>query len=83
MNPELKTHLETIEKELIELRKGSLGFWSSLFRGMFYGAGYVIGAALIIVIIGWILNILGVLPAIGTFARQLQDALDQLGKMQP
>ena len=39
IDPELKTHLETIEKELVDLRKGTHGLAPNLIRGIFYGAG--------------------------------------------
>jgi len=49
IDPELKSHLEKIEDELSHMRKVSTGIWHTLWRGCIYGAGYVVGAVLIIV----------------------------------
>ena len=70
IDPELKSHLEKIEDELSHMRRVSTGIWYTLWRGCIYGAGYVIGAVIIIVIAGWILNIIGVIPA---FSREVTD----------
>lgn len=79
MDPELKTHLEIIEKELVEIRKSNGGLLSNLTRGIFYGAGYVVGAVLIILIIGWILNIIGVIPALSEIVGEFRSALQSIG----
>ncbi len=78
IDPELKTHLETIEKELVLLRKGSTGLFSTLVKGLIYGAGYIIGAILIILFIGWILNIVGVIPALNTQVTEFREALERI-----
>ena len=57
IDPELKNHLEKIEDDLAHMRNVSTGLWHTLWRGCVYGAGYVIGALIVIVIIGWILNL--------------------------
>jgi uncharacterized membrane protein len=79
IDPELKQHLETIEKELRDLRKDSTGLGATLLRGLIYGAGYIIGAVLIIVLIGWILNIIGIIPAFTTQVTEFRDALNRIG----
>jgi hypothetical protein len=79
IDPELKAHLETIEKEIIELRKGSNGLIATLVRGLIYGAGYIIGAVLIILLIGWILNIIGVIPAFNSQVIEFRSALERIG----
>lgn len=79
IDPELEKHLEIIEKELTELRKSSTSLRSSLLRGAVYGAGYIVGAVLVIIIIGWVLNIVGIIPAFNTQVQELRDALDRIG----
>lgn len=79
IDPELKTHLETIEKELVDLRKGTHGLGPNLMRGIAYGAGYIVGAVLIIIIIGWILNIIGVIPALSSQVNEFRTALQRIG----
>ena len=79
IDPELKKHLEVIEKELSEMRKETVSLKSSLVRGLVYGAGYILGAALIIIIIGWILNIVGIIPAFNDQVTEFRSALDRVG----
>jgi hypothetical protein len=78
IDPELKIHLEKIETELSRMRMESTGVWRTLWRGCIYGAGYVIGAVLIIVIIGWILNIIGVIPALDHQVTEFRTALENI-----
>ena len=51
----------------------------TLWRGVVYGGGYVVGAVLIIVIAGWILNLIGVIPALSRQTVEFQTALGTIG----
>lgn len=75
IDPELKGYLERIEAELVHMRKETVSLKSSLVRGLIYGAGYILGAALILVIIGWVLNIVGIIPAFNNSVKEFKDAL--------
>jgi uncharacterized membrane protein YkgB len=75
IDPKLESNLEKIEKELSHLDKTSNGTWRTLWRGGVYGAGYVIGAVIIIVVIGWVLNIVGVIPALDRQVAEFRTAL--------
>jgi hypothetical protein len=79
IDPELKLYLEKIEKELSLSRAASAGAWRTIWRGCLYGAGYVIGALVIIVVVGWILNIVGVIPALNHQVTDFRDALENIG----
>ncbi|MFA5132105.1 MAG: hypothetical protein WC444_02125 [Candidatus Paceibacterota bacterium] len=79
IEPELQAHLESIEKEIIAFRNESNGLASTFTRGVVHGAGYVIGVVLIIIVIGWILNIVGVIPALNTQVSEFRAALDRIG----
>lgn len=61
------------------MRTVSTGLWHTLWRGCIYGAGYVVGAVLIIVIVGWILNIIGVIPAFSREVTEFRTALENIG----
>jgi len=78
IDPELKSHLEKLESELAAIRKPSGGLWQSFLRGCAYGVGYVLGAILIIVIIGWILNVIGVIPAFDRQVTEFRTALENV-----
>ena len=79
IDPELKNHLEKIENELSHMRIASTGIWHTLWRGCIYGAGYVIGAVLIIVIAGWILNLVGIIPSFSHEVTEFRTALGNIG----
>lgn len=79
IDPELKTHLETIEKELVTLHKDLNSLSASFRKGIFYGAGYVIGIIFIIVVVGWVLNIIGVIPAFNDQVNAFRVALERIG----
>lgn len=67
MNEEI---LQKIQSELEAINKKTPGNGMSFVRGILTGFGYVIGAGLAIIIIGWILNAVGVIPA---FTRQADE----------
>jgi hypothetical protein len=78
IDPELKSHLETIERELVDLKEKSTDLKHTFLRGMVYGGGYVIGAVLVITFVGWILNIVGVIPALATQVNEFRAALEHI-----
>lgn len=79
IDPELKHHLETIEQELCDLKVKTTSIRSNFIRGAICGAGYVIGVVLIIVILGWILNIVGVIPAFNAQVAEFRATLERIG----
>lgn len=78
IDPELKHHLETIEKELKAIRVATTSIKLSLVRGLVYGAGYVVGAVTIVVLVGWILNIIGIIPAFNDQVDEFRSALNRI-----
>jgi uncharacterized oligopeptide transporter (OPT) family protein len=80
IDPELKEHLEKIEVELVQMRKRTVGIPHALSRGAVYGAGYILGTVLIIVMVGWILNIVGVIPAFSREVGEFRTALENVGR---
>ena len=78
IDPELKEHLVKIENELSQMEKKSVGFWNTVWRGCIYGAGYIIGAVIVIVIAGWVLNIVGIIPLFGNQVTNFRAALDRV-----
>lgn len=78
IDPELKKHLEIIEKEIVDFKKSSNSLRRSFMRGTFYGAGYIVGIVIIIVLVGWILNIVGVIPAFNAQVKDFRAALERV-----
>lgn len=56
-------NLEQIHQDIISVRNKLPGHWKGLWNGILTGIGSVIGVALAILIIGFILNVIGVIPS--------------------
>lgn len=79
IDPDLKIQLDQINSNLIDIKnKKSGGVWGSFFKGVFSALGYVVGLALVIVILGWILQKTGLLKPfqeqINTFTELIDSA---------
>ena len=71
IDPELQSYLSGINQHLVEIKKNQKhGIWRSFFNGMLSAFGYLFGLAFVIVMIGWILNKTGTLPA---FKEELRN----------
>ncbi len=79
IDPELKTHLKAIEKEVTVLRKELTDLRPVFLRGVVNGAGYVVGGAIILTLIGWILNAVGVIPAFTQGVSEFRESIDRIG----
>ncbi len=79
IDPELKNQLVKIEKEVITLRKEMTSLRPVFIRGVVNGAGYIVGAALIFTLIGWILNVVGVIPAFKQGVNEFRASVDRIG----
>lgn len=69
--------IEEIKNNLTEINQKLGGTWKSLFRGLLTGFGSVLGAALAIILIGYLLNIVGVIPAFKQQADDWKEILQQ------
>lgn len=85
IDPELKTQLEKIDNHLVGIFHKTESLWRAFVRGMLQGLGSIVGIALAILIIGWILNTLGVIPGIQEQAKEWQglwrQTLEQVQKV--
>lgn len=80
IDPELKTSLSEINKNLVDLKnKRYPGIWRAFFQGVFSAFGYLVGLVLVIVLVGWFLNKIGVLPE---FQKQIKDFETFMGSAQ-
>ena len=79
IDPELEGDLKKIDTELSHMDKEATSAWHTLWRGIIYGAGYVIGAVIIIVVVGWILDVVGVIPALNNQVAEFRMALEHIG----
>jgi hypothetical protein len=78
LEPELKHYLEQIVSKLQAIQYKKEGLWRVFGRGVMHGLGSVIGVAIALIIIGWILNTIGVIPAFREQARSWQQTLEEI-----
>ncbi len=78
---ELKHYLEKISSNTEKIAKK--GFtWSSLFNGILSGFGSIVGVVIALTIIGWVLNVIGVIPTFRHQVDQWQNLLEQAQQRQ-
>lgn len=78
---EVKQYMDSINKNLTEInKKTGSSVWRSFLTGTLSGLGSVVGVAIALAVIGWILNVVGVIPAFRAQVSHVQSTLDQLQK---
>ncbi|HEX3096010.1 MAG TPA: hypothetical protein VHQ20_02730, partial [Patescibacteria group bacterium] len=72
------------DKRLDELNQNLAGinsrlgsYWMAFGKGILYGLGTILGAGMAVLLIGWFLNVIGVIPALKTSADQWRSAFQQ------
>ena len=85
IDPELKTELDKLNRTLVGIFHKTESFWRAFVRGVLQGLGSILGVVLAIIIIGWILNVMGVIPGFRQQASEWkemwQDTLEQVKKI--
>lgn len=71
-------HLENIEQELKEIKERTGGRWNSLRNGLWQGIGAVVGSIIGLVLIGFLLNLFGIVPGLREIKEVLQGAVDSM-----
>jgi len=69
--------LDELNENLDQINRKMGNFWFSFVRGLLTGFGSILGAGLAIILIGWFLNIIGVIPAFQKQAEQWRDVFQQ------
>ena len=84
IDPELDKNLKEINNHLIEIKKRSKsGLWRAFFNGIFSALGYVVGIAIVVVILGWVLQKTGLLPAFKEQEKNFSELVDSAKKLIP
>lgn len=77
MEEDKNQRLENIENLLKEIHKVLKPTRLQLFfQGLWRAAGYLVGLILAIAILGWLLNVLGLIPSFTNLSENLQEILD-------
>jgi len=72
MNNDLNNSTQELKRSIDRLHKRFNSWWKIIWFGMLQGAGAVIGATLLILLVSFTLNILGVFPFLGDTAESLR-----------
>jgi len=82
IDPELQRYLSGVNQHLTDIKnKKNPGIWRSFFNGIFSALGYVVGLALVIVLLAWVLNKTGLLPQFQAQVKDFQDFMGQAKKV--
>jgi hypothetical protein len=81
IEPELKQILNEIHSSVVRLDKGR--WWKSLLDGIFRGVGSIIGVTIAILIIGWVLNVIGIIPSFRQEVDRWRGLLQETQKQLP
>ncbi len=69
--------LDELNQSLAGINKKLGSMWFAFGKGLLYGLGSVLGAGIAIILIGWFLNVIGVIPALSKSADQWREAFQQ------
>jgi hypothetical protein len=69
--------IEEISENLAIITKKFGNGWIAFSMGVLKGFGSVLGAGLAIILIGWVLNIIGVIPALKNTTEDLKKIFEQ------
>jgi hypothetical protein len=82
IDPDLKTQLDIVNANLIGIKnKKSGGVWRAFFNGMFSALGYIAGLAIIVVVLGWVLQKTGQLPAFEAQVKNFTNLVSAAQKL--
>jgi hypothetical protein len=84
IDPDLKVQLDQLNQNLVEIKnKKSGGVWRAFFNGMFGALGYIVGIALVVVVLGWILQKTGLLKPFQDELKNFSEVIDAAKKLMP
>lgn len=69
--------MREFNENLTRLNKRMSSMWLAFGKGVLGGLGSVLGAGIAIILIGWFLNVIGVIPAFQRQAEQWRDVFQQ------
>jgi hypothetical protein len=72
--------LKKIERELVQIKDRTQNPRRLFLNGILYGSGAFVGGVLAIVLVGWLLSVLGVIPGLSEIAVYLQPIVDKVSK---
>ncbi len=81
IEPELKVKLDQINQKLESMDRAlNPTRWRMFVQGLWRAAGYIIGILIAALILGWILNIIGLIPFLKDFSIEAKNVLQAIKK---
>ncbi len=78
IDPQVQEEAKKVETLLSEIKTNTQNKPAKSFvNGMLYGAGIVLGTIVGVVLVGWLLSILGVIPGVDVLAQRVSDILQK------
>jgi hypothetical protein len=77
-DPEV-AELRRIRKELRSIESNTSAKWW-IVHGMLYGAGWILGSLIAILLLGWLLSFLGVIPGLNKIVADISAAFARVGR---
>ena len=74
---DLGKNVEELNDNVAKINRRMGGSFMALWRGILAGFGYIIGASIAILIIGWLLNAVGVIPSLKQQVDSFKSAVEQ------
>jgi len=74
-DPQLKFAIDELKNSIDRLYRRVGNWWRVFWLGMLQGAGAVVGAAVLVLLTGWLLNVIGHVPFIGDSAEGIRAVL--------
>jgi len=74
---QLSRQIAEINHNVTKINQRIGGGGMALWRGALSGFGYIVGAFIAVLIIGWVLNAIGVIPAFKQQVESLKTTLQQ------
>ncbi len=78
MDPQAQEEAKKVEALLDEIKSNTQARPAKSFvNGILYGAGIVLGTIVGVVLVGWLLSILGVIPGVDILAQKFSEILQK------
>lgn len=77
MNDELKKSVDELRNSINKLNRRFNSWWKFVWYGMLQGAGALAGATLLVILISYTLDALGLLPFVGGRVEEMRSFLNE------
>ena len=77
IEPELKVELDQINQKLESMDRAlNPTRWQMFVQGLWRAVGYITGIVIAALILGWVLNMIGLIPFLKDFSQEAKEVLE-------